>query len=284
MHQPVLLNDMLACLNVSKGKIYLDATFGGGGYSQAILEQGGQVIAIDRDQDAIDRAKHLGISCFHMTFSELESIFPDTLFDGIVFDFGVSSFQIDEAERGFSFQKDGPLDMRMGKSTISAKDVVNDLKEKDLADLIFSYGDEPRSRSIAHAICTHRQQKPFTSTLQLAQVIRSVVPSKPGFDGATLTFQAIRMYVNDELREIHHGLTYAMSHLSPLGRLVCVSFHSLEDRLVKNALKASPLTLFNKKVIIPSNAEIHANPRSRSARLRCACNNLENQHIKKFEK
>lgn len=204
-----------------------------------------------------------------MTFSELSKDFADLFFDGIVFDFGVSSFQIDEAERGFSFQKDGPLDMRMGKSSISAEEVVNCFKEVDLANLIFSYGDEPRSRAIARAICTHRQHQPFTSTLQLANVVRSVVPSRPGFDGATLTFQAIRMYVNDELREIHHALTYAISHLKPLGRLVCVSFHSLEDRLVKNTLKSSHLTMLNKKVTTPGDIELRNNPRSRSARLRC---------------
>lgn len=280
-----MLAEMLEHLNIQNGAHFLDATFGGGGYTQAILNAANcTVSAVDRDEDAKFRANELLTTHkhrfhFHLnTFSEIGNLFSPRSFDGIVFDFGVSSFQIDTAERGFSFKTDGPLDMRMSKDAeLSAYDVVNGFSKDNLADIIYHYGDEPLSRKIAAAIVRKRETQKIETTLQLAEIIREVSPRKRDHDPATLTFQALRIYVNDELAEIDKGVRSAINLLRPNGRLVVVSFHSLEDRICKEIFKHSSfknerlqLTQITKKSLGPSKLEIKENIRSRSARLRCA--------------
>lgn len=300
-HIPVLLDEMLSALNIQDEGVYLDATFGGGGYTQAILSRAHcQVIALDRDPDAIHRAEFLQakypdrLQFFAGTFADLPNLALEHHFprlDGIVFDFGISSFQIDEPERGFSFRFDGPLDMRMSKEGISAADVVNTFPENELANIIYQFGQERKSRRIAHAIAIQRKIKPFETTLELANLVKSAIGGRPDQQHpATLTFQALRIFVNNELIEIEKGLSFAEEYLKQGGRLVTVTFHSLEDHLVKTFLRqrskrtkvqsrllpgeSQPptptfLDLFPKGVS-PSRQEIQENPRCRSARLRVA--------------
>ncbi|MBA4249517.1 MAG: ribosomal RNA small subunit methyltransferase H [Candidatus Puniceispirillum sp.] len=283
-HYPVMLPEVLEHLNIQDGGHYLDATFGGGGYTQSILnEKLCTVSAVDRDEDAQKRSKELSEvykERFHFylnNFSEIGNFLQHGTFDGIVFDFGVSSFQLDTAERGFSFRLDGPLDMRMSKeSPVSAYDVVNGFSKDNLADIIYHYGDEPLSRKIASAIVRSRDTKKIETTSELAEIIRAVSPRRRDHDPATLTFQALRIYVNDELSEIDKGVRSAINLLRPGGRLVVVSFHSLEDRICKEIFKHSSfqsghtkLKQVTKKAIPPSKTEIRQNVRSRSARLRC---------------
>lgn len=304
-HIPVLLHEMLTALAPKDGEVYVDATFGGGGYTSAILEAADcQVIAIDRDPEAAQRAKALldlypGRFHFHAgTFSDLPEIMVKAgreYVDGVVFDFGVSSFQIDQAERGFSFRFEGPLDMRMSGEGQTAAEIVNTYSEENLADIIYQYGEERKSRRIAWAIVKARQDKPFETTKELADLIKATVKVPPTAQHpATLTFQALRIYVNNELIEINNGLKYSEKFLADRGRLVAVTFHSLEDRLVKsfikertlNKKKQSRLLPFEKPIdtpklphhfvdlyakgLGPTDAEVKANPRSRSARLRAA--------------
>ncbi len=300
-HLPVLLKEMLDYLAPKAGEIYLDATFGGGGYTKAILEKTDcQVVALDRDPDAIARAHVLAqqfpgrLKVLQGSFALLEDLWPQAGFSelhGVVFDFGVSSYQIDEAHRGFSFRFDGPLDMRMSQEGKSAAEIVNEYGEKELADIIYRYGEETKSRQIARAIVHRRQTKKFESTMDLAQLIKDVVRGKPGGQHpATLTFQALRIFVNNELIEIESGLNFAENYLVPGGRLVAVTFHSLEDRLVKTFLKersfkSRPSRLLPGEMedprvptfhllcprgVVPADEEERANPRSRSARLRAA--------------
>ena len=281
---------MIGALSPKKDGVYVDATFGGGGYTQAILNsESCSVIAIDRDPAAVQRAEtfqtlypgrfQLLSGCFGDLDQLLEPFGP---IDGIVFDFGVSSYQLDEAERGFSFRFEGPLDMRMSQTGLSAQDVVNTYSAEDLAKILWLYGEEPQSRRIAKAIVEYRQKKPFTTTLELAHLIRQIVHRKDGLDPATLTFQALRIFVNNELIEIDKALKKSLSFLSDGGRIVTVTFHGLEDRLVKNWLrdKSAPaaysrfgsslqqLKPLFKKPLCPSPQEIQKNPRSRSAKLR----------------
>lgn len=300
-HIPVLLNEMLAALNPQDGGVYLDATFGGGGYTKAILDAAHcDVIALDRDPDAISRADLLTVKYpdrfqfFQGTFSDLQSLWNQyslPQLDGIVFDFGVSSFQIDQPDRGFSFRFSGPLDMRMSKEGISAADVVNTYPEKDLADIIYRYGEERRSRAIAKAIINARKVKMFETTHELATLVKSTIGGRPDAQHpATLTFQALRIYVNNELIEIEAGLLFSENYLKTGGKIVSVTFHSLEDHLVKSFIRErssrtkSPSRLLPHetppppptfkdsypKGISPSESEIYDNPRSRSARLRAA--------------
>ncbi len=283
-HYPVMLSEVLEHLNIQDGGHYLDATFGGGGYTQSILDKKlCTVSAIDRDADAQKRSRELSdiykerFNFYLNTFSEIGNFFNPGTFDGIVFDFGVSSFQLDTADRGFSFRLDGPLDMRMSKeSSISAYDVVNGYSKDNLADIIYHYGDEPLSRKIASAIVRHRDSKKIETTSELAEIIRGVSSRRRDHDPATLTFQALRIFVNDELSEIDKGVRSAINLLRPGGRIVVVSFHSLEDRICKEifkhpsfqdgSIKLKPIT---KKALSPSKIEIKENARSRSARLRC---------------
>ena len=299
-HVPVMLAEVLATLGPQDGATYLDATFGGGGYARAILEAapGCTVFAIDRDPDAIARGAALAqafagrLHLIEGRFGDMLSLLRDrgiAALDGVVMDLGVSSFQLDQAERGFSFRADGPLDMRMEKSGPSAAELVNSLPERDLADIIFRFGEERFARRIARAIVARRAEAPFTTTADLAALVRRAVPRDPsGIDGATRSFQALRIAVNDELGEVERGIAAAMELLAPGGRLVVVAFHSLEDRIVKQAMAAAsgrggasrhdPAALFGRakpafhlltpRAMRPQDAECSANPRARSARLR----------------
>jgi 16S rRNA (cytosine1402-N4)-methyltransferase len=298
---PVLLSEMLAALQVHPGGVYLDATFGGGGYSRAILQAGaGRLVAIDRDPAAVARGRELAAACSRFTI--LEGRFGDMAdlpdldgvrrFDGVVLDLGVSSLQLDDAGRGFSFAVDGPLDMRMSGVGLSAAEVVNSADADTLADILRRYGEEPAARRIARAIVERRQRRPITRTRELAELAAGVVGRRAGrIDPATRTFQALRIHVNDELGELERALQAAEELLVPGGRLVVVAFHSLEDRIVKRFLtersgasprpsrhlpletapaKAAPWRLLARRPVRPGPAEIAANPRARSARLRGA--------------
>jgi 16S rRNA (cytosine1402-N4)-methyltransferase len=299
-HVPVMLAEVLATLGPQDGATYLDATFGGGSYARAILEAapGCTVFAIDRDPDAIARGAALAQAFagrLHLVegrFGDMLSLLRDrgiTALDGVVMDLGVSSFQLDQAERGFSFRADGPLDMRMEKSGPSAAELVNSLPERELADIIFRFGEERFARRIARTIVARRAEAPFTTTADLAALVRRAVPRDPsGIDGATRSFQALRIAVNDELGEVERGIAAAMELLAPGGRLVVVAFHSLEDRIVKQAMAAASgrggasrhdpaalsgrakpaFHLLTPRAMRPQDAECSANPRARSARLR----------------
>lgn len=304
-HLPVMLPEVLDALNpiLARGRAasILDATFGGGGYARAFLAAGCTVWAIDRDPDAIARgaamaAEHAGqIHLVEGRFGAMLSLMADhgvVSLDAVVLDLGVSSFQIDQPARGFSFRADGPLDMRMGREGVTAADLVAGLDEGELADTIYQLGEERLSRRIARAIVRARAQAPITTTGRLASIIRSVVPTdrSGGIDPATRSFQALRIRVNDELGEIERALEGAAALLAPGGRLVVVSFHSLEDRLVKRFMteaagrtpapsRHDPGNLFRDTAATgfrmlgtrakrPSEAETRANPRARSAKLR----------------
>ncbi|NJO55265.1 MAG: 16S rRNA (cytosine(1402)-N(4))-methyltransferase RsmH [Rhodospirillales bacterium] len=304
LHSPVMLSEILTLLAPRGGAVYLDATFGVGGYAKALLEAAPcTVIGVDRDPAACARGALLAeqysdrLLVLQGRFTELSSLLPGHGFDrvdGVAFDLGVSSPQLDDPSRGFSFRSDGPLDMRMDPTTGSpAADMVNDLPEAELARIIALYGEERAARRIARAIVRTRSSSPITSTLGLAETVRSVLPrAADGIDPATRTFQALRIHVNDELAELDNGLTAAEHLLAPGGRLCVVSFHSLEDRAVKLFLRKrsglaprpsrhqpeaiDPLSvkptfrLITSRPLRPSQAEVSANPRARSARLRAA--------------
>lgn len=301
-HKPVMVKEVLAALSPQDGGIYIDGTFGAGGYSRAILEAAQcKVYGIDRDPDVKSQASDLEqqfagrLSVLTGRFSEMNRLLSTqgvTAVQGVALDLGVSSMQLDQAERGFSFRADGPLDMRMEKAGPTAADVVNGTSESELADIIYKYGEERASRRIAKAIVEARREQPFTRTLQLAETVRSVMPrNRDGIDPATRTFQALRIYVNDELGEIDRGLSSAEKIIEPGGHLAVVSFHSLEDRKVKEFLRlrsgtsgktsrylpdqetASPAPTFRllrRRATKPTAAEVAVNPRSRSARFRAA--------------
>ena len=300
IHYPVMLNEVLENLDVSDNKIYVDATFGNGGYSEAILNKANcKVIALDRDDTVLPRVEELKkqygnrfefkSGCFG-NFADL----IDENIDGAVFDIGVSSMQLDQSERGFSFAKDAPLDMRMSQTGVSAKDLVNSLSEEKLADILYNYGEEKKSRQIAKKIVEARRVKPIETTLELANIIYQI--NKRSFnqniDPATRSFQALRIAVNDELNELSKGLLGATSKLNKGGRLVVVDFHSLEDRIVKAFMKTNSdkkqhvsryrkdensnsdaLFSFASKAIVPTAQELELNSRSRSAKLRYAIRN-----------
>ena len=296
-HLPVLLDEVVAHLAPHDGGVYVDGTFGAGGYTRAILEAAQtNVIAIDRDPNAIRDGQELvaasggRLKLIHARFSELASVVKaedGAGVDGVVLDIGVSSMQLDEGERGFSFRRDGPLDMRMSSEGPSAADLVATLAESDLANLIYRFGEERHSRAIAKAIVAARAQAPITRTLQLAEIISKVVWAKPHeMHPATRTFQALRIAVNDELGELARALSAAEHVLKPGGRLVVVTFHSLEDRIVKNFLAnrakaaagsrhmpamtgpAPSFRLVARGAVDPGREELARNPRARSAKLR----------------
>ena len=307
-HVPVLLGEVLDALAPRDGGVYLDATFGGGGYAAAILGAASCTLwAIDRDPEAIARGAALAarypgrLHLLHGAFGDMMAMLEArgvSALDGVVFDLGVSSFQIDDAARGFSFRHDGPLDMRMARAGVSAADLVNTLGEAELADTLYELGEERASRRVARAIVAARAEAPITTTGRLAEVIRSVLPpDKSGHHPATRSFQALRIRVNDELGQVEAALDQAARLLAPGGRLVVVSFHSLEDRLVKRfmiaaagrvpapsrhdpaalqvpghggllARGAAEFRLLANGAGKPGAAEVAANPRSRSARLR----------------
>jgi len=304
-HVSVLRDEVLAALSPTDTDIIVDGTFGAGGYSRAILDASNcRVYGIDRDPRAIAIARDMEVE-FEGRLKVLEGCYSDmeallavegvTAVNGVALDIGVSSMQIDEAERGFSFQKDGPLDMRMGQTGETAADVVNSRTEEELADIFWRYGDEKKSRAIARAIVEDRVETPYKRTLELAGLVERVKGRKKKagkqVHPATYVFQALRIYVNDELGELERGLIAAERLLAEGGRLCVVSFHSLEDRMVKNFMREragetsgtsrhlpavsqngpSPsFTLPKRKAIKPSSHEESANPRARSARLRVA--------------
>jgi 16S rRNA (cytosine1402-N4)-methyltransferase len=300
-HKPVMLDEVLAALAPKDGDLIVDGTFGGGGYTRAILAAANcSVFAIDRDLDAILRAEALATETDRITpllgrFGDMDTLVRSTgceRVDSVVLDIGVSSFQIDEGHRGFSFNKDGPLDMRMGAVGPTAADVVNHMDEGDLANVIFRLGEEKQARRIARQIVNRRKEQPFETTLDLAQTVETAVGGRKGsrIHPATLTFQAIRMYVNDELGELARALVAAERLLKPGGRLVIVTFHSLEDRMVKQWLRdrsgknaggsrhmplmakgpEATFELHPNKPILPQDKEVEGNPRARSAKLRAA--------------
>lgn len=300
-HIPVLLAECLEALDVRASGTYLDGTFGAGGYSRAILERGGAVIGVDRDPSAIAAAAPLveayagRLTLVEGRFGDLDAIVSRlgvARLDGVALDIGVSSMQLDEAERGFSLRYDAPLDMRMESAGRTAADVLLEEDEATLADIFFQLGEERAARRIARAIVADRVTKPYVSTLQLAQMIARVAPARPGelTHPATKTFQALRIAVNDELGQLMRGLAAAERALSPGGRLAVVTFHSLEDRIVKQflarrsgrgravsrllpgepAVAAPSFQTPSGQPIGPSVQETQANPRARSAKLRYA--------------
>lgn len=294
-HVPVLLEALLEKVAPVSGR-WLDGTFGAGGYARGLLAAGAaHVTGVDRDPLAFELARPWAadfsdrLTLVSGVFSEMDDI--ETNLDGVVLDLGVSSMQLDLAERGFSFLRDGPLDMRMSQSGPSAADLVNEASEANLADILFLYGEERASRRIARAIVRARAEAPITTTLALAEVIEGCLPrAKPGQSHpATRSFQALRIAVNDEYGELHKGLMAAERALAPGGRLAVVTFHSVEDRMVKRFLQARSgstgranryapeieevapqFTLAHRRAIAPNDAELAQNPRARSAKLRVA--------------
>lgn len=299
-HIPVLLNEVVESIVPKDGGVYVDGTFGAGGYTRAVLDAADcTVYAIDRDPDAIREGQKLvdaykgRLHLLHGTFGEMAELVRGEgvdFVDGVMLDIGVSSMQIDRAERGFSFQKDGALDMRMSQNGLSAADVLNTFGERDIADIIYKYGEERFSRRIAAAVVEQRKTAPFKTTLEFADLIRRTVPHKrEDIDPATRSFQALRIYVNDELGQLESGLSAAHDLLKAGGRMAIVSFHSLEDRIVKTFMQeksgktanpsrympvvekqAATLKTITKKPILPTESETKFNPRARSARLRVA--------------
>ncbi|GEO40198.1 ribosomal RNA small subunit methyltransferase H [Skermanella aerolata] len=301
-HIPVLLAEVVAALAPRDGGVYVDGTFGRGGYARAILSAADcTVLGIDRDPSAIAAGAEMArefdgrLTMIEGAFGSMDALLGEAgigQVDGVTLDLGVSSPQIDDPARGFSFRADGPLDMRMGNHGTTAADAVNTMDEGDLANVIFRLGEERLSRRVARAIVQARTEAPIERTSQLAEIVRRVVPkSKDGIDPATRTFQALRLHVNDELGELDRGLAAAERLLRPEGRLAVVSFHSLEDRQVKEFLrqrsgnapapsrhapvgtdapKAPTFRLISRKPVTPGQAELTHNPRARSARLRAA--------------
>ena len=295
VHKSVLFDEAVRALDLSENKIIIDGTAGGGGHTSEIAKTAKRVIAVDRDPDAIKVLnERLGdrenVTIVHDNYSNIKAIVKrlgiDEI-DGLLLDLGVSSFQLDTAERGFSFHKDAPLDMRMSKSGLSARDVVNDYSEEQLADILFRYGEEKFARRIAANIVKTRQDKPIETTFELVDIIKSSLPQKAMRDGhpARRTFQAIRIEVNAELDVLSSTLDDAFSILSKGGRIAIITFHSLEDRIVKERFnewckgctcpKEFPVCVCGNKPkgkafksIAPSKEELEENPRARSSRLR----------------
>jgi 16S rRNA (cytosine1402-N4)-methyltransferase len=301
-HVPVLVREVVDALQPAVGERYLDGTFGGGGYTTALLDKADcQVIALDRDPDAIAAGQALAAR-YPSRLLLVEGRFGDMVellqaegvqeVDGVALDLGVSSMQFVRPERGFSFRASGPLDMRMEKRGPSAANIVNESDEAELADIFWRYGEERRSRRVAHSIVEHRKHKRIETTGELAEIVRRAVgvSAKDESDPATRAFQALRIAVNDELGELERGLAAAEQVLAPGGRLAVVSFHSLEDRAVKEFVRArsgrtsapsrhapprkeqraATLRDLTRRPVVPSDVEVAANPRARSARLRVA--------------
>jgi 16S rRNA (cytosine1402-N4)-methyltransferase len=299
-HIPVLLTEVLAALTARDDAVYVDATFGAGGYSEALLGAARcRVFGIDRDPDAVASGqalaeKHSGrLTLIAGPFGDMERLlgpFSPGPIAGIAFDLGVSSMQLDEAGRGFSFRQDGPLDMRMSRAGESAAELIARLDERDLGSLIRALGEERFAGRIARAVAAAQHRRPLATTGELAEIVRAAIPRRePGLDPATRTFQALRIAVNDELGELDRGLAAAERLLMPGGRLAVVSFHSLEDARVKAFLRrrsetahgsrhlppraagpAPSFSLLSRRPVRPSATEITRNPRARSARLRAA--------------
>lgn len=311
-HQPVLLTEMIDWLNVQPNGVYLDCTLGGGGHSLAVLsaEPRCRVIGIDQDPMALEAAKarlapyRSQVFFVHRNFRYLDQVLIElniSQVDGILFDLGVSSPQLDQGERGFSYQHDARLDMRMDpNTTVTAYDLVNGLSKAELAKIIRDYGEERWAERIAEFIVNHRQKQPITTTGDLVRVIKAAIPKKAREEGphpAKRTFQALRIAVNDELQALEEALSKAIKFLKPQGRLCVITFHSLEDRIVKNTFKkfSDPCTcppglpvcvcgkkplvqILTRKPVLPSRAELEINPRSRSAKLR-VCERIAKEDV-----
>ena len=294
-HVSVLLDEVIQNLAVGPGDVVVDGTFGAGGYSRAILATGARVVAFDRDPSVRRFTSDLPTDRFQLVeglFSEMDEVLGEAAVDAVALDLGVSSMQIDEAERGFSFMNDGPLDMRMGGDGPSAADLVNTAEQDELARIIFVYGEERESRRVARAIVKRRAEQPFSRTLELADFVERALGGRRGakIHPATRTFQGLRIAVNEELSELEAGLLAAERSLKTGGRLCVVTFHSLEDRIVKNFLAvragrtpggsrhappveqgaAPSFRLVFNGAQAPSEAETRINPRARSAKLRAA--------------
>lgn len=302
-HIPVLLRETIDFLDLSQGKIVVDCTFGGGGHSREIIKKilpGGKLLAIEQDREAINAVSPFfkdfssDFTLVKGNFSDLDKIlgsFGISEVDAFLFDLGISSFQLGEKNRGFSFQLNGPLDMRMDRdNTVTAGYLVNNYSEKDLADIIYKYGEETKSRQIAKELVKEREKAEISTTVKLAEIIAKVLKRKgkgSKIHPATRTFMAFRIFINKELEALEKGLKKAFEHLREGGRMVVITFHSLEDRIVKNYFKyltrkcrcpeelifcvcggKSLARLINKKPVIPSEEEIYKNPRARSARIR----------------
>ena len=282
LHEPVLLAETLELLAVRPGGFWVDGTVGAGGHAAEILRRSapdGRLLATDRDAEALAAAAQTlapfgeRARLLQADYRELPALLEEPP-DGILLDLGVSSLQLDRAERGFSLKSDGPLDMRMDqRGGITAADVVNRLPEAELADIIYRYGEERASRRIARRIVETRRRSPFRRTVELAEVVRGAArrPRGRGIDAATLTFQALRIHVNQELEGLGDVLASLARRLAPGGRLVVIAFHSLEDREVKQSfrsLAAAGFRLLTRKPLRPGEDEVRRNPRSRSARLR----------------
>lgn len=298
-HIPVMLSEVIEYLKPQQNEIYLDCTFGAGGYSRAILEScNSKVVALDRDPSVSVQAKNFEklypnrFEFFNTNFAEAAEILKGKVFNGIVMDLGISSMQVDNADRGFSFMNDGPLDMRMASAGRTAADFINNASEEEIADVIFKYGEEKASRRIASKIVSERDITPILTTGRLAEIVRSCIKMQKGkIDKATKTFQAIRIYLNDELYSLEKFLIIAEDLLADGGRIVIVSFHSLEDAIVKSFFqkksakkvarskyskepiiveKDKNFIILTKKPLASSRTEVLANNRSRSAKLRAA--------------
>lgn len=302
-HTPVLRQEVVDALQPRAAALYVDGTFGAGGYSSALLDRADcKVIAVDRDPQAVAAGAAMAqryaprLILIEGRFGDIETLLAERgigFVDGVALDLGVSSMQIDQRARGFSFRQDGPLDMRMEMRGPSAADVVNGSDERMLADIVFTLGEERHAKRIARAIVAARAELPITQTGQLAQIIHRACPPRgeARIDTATRTFQALRLYVNDELGELERGLVAAVNVMNPGARLAVVSFHSLEDRAVKRFMRARAgevprpsrhaplpaarrgapsLRLVTRRPIVPGAAELAANPRARSAKLRVA--------------
>ena len=301
-HVPVLLNEVMQALKPEEDKTYIDATFGNGGYSEKILTMSNcKVIAIDQDPQVLAKADYLKskygkrFRFFKKKFSELEDLLTSLdidKVDGFVFDIGVSSMQIDNERRGFSFKKNGLLDMRMSQDGMTAEELINTAEQEELADIIYQYGDETKSRNIAKKIVNYRTDKKIVGTIELADIISSCFPKKYyKKHPATKTFQALRIFLNNEIQELISGLNIASKFLADQGKLCMVTFHSIEDRIVKNFFKITSsknyikegneknsLFISNCKAIKPLNEEVKFNRRARSAKLRFGLRNC-NKHI-----
>jgi len=301
-HVPVLLMEAVELLNCKSSGIYIDCTIGAGGHAERILEltsPDGKVVGIDQDEEILkiagERLKRFGerVRLMHGNFSDIKGIMKDERADAILFDLGVSSYQLEDKERGFSFMSDAPLDMRMDKKAeITAADIVNSASERELSDIIFKYGEERFAKRIASFIVKERETKPVATTLQLSNIITKAVPARfhpRDIHPATRTFQALRIAVNHELEILERSLLDAVDILKPKGRMCVISFHSLEDRIVKRTFQRlekgcvcppripicqcgikPSMKIITKKPVAPAEEEINANPRSRSAKLRAA--------------
>jgi 16S rRNA (cytosine1402-N4)-methyltransferase len=276
VHEPVMPLEVLEMLEPKPGKLIVDATLGGAGHTRLLLQAGASVIGVDQDPYALERvrAEQLsGLELIQSNFRDLPVRLEGRKVDAVLMDLGVSSFQLDDSTRGFSYHGNSPLDMRMSQSGPSAADAVNELDAEEIARILFEYGEERLSRRIARNIVEAREKAPIQTTGQLSELIRKAYPGghSRGIHPSRRSFQALRMYVNDEIGALEQGLRGALSVLKPGGRLVVISFHSLEDRIVKRFVRGDPeLQALSKRPLEPGLEEVARNPRSRSAKLRAA--------------